>query len=156
MDELESNGSDDRVQKNVKCTVKFCDHSKIQIQRKTRTKNFKWVKWKITIFAHEKNVFNAKNGNHIRSCFLGAKNRDVQKMKTIDLTHLKNSRYRKSKLFKGKPMPTRPPLVRGPEDCRQKRSGESVFPLAETKFSFGEFKLPLAETKFPLGELTFP
>ena len=91
-----------------------------------------------------------------RSFFKGAKNREIQKTEKMDLRHLIFWGCLKSAIFGGKPMPTRPPLVRGPEDCRLKRSGESVFPWAKTKFPLGEFTFPLAETKFPLGELTFP
>ena len=80
------------------------------------------------------------------------------------------SMYRKSKRFKEKPMPPRPPSVRGPADCRLKRSGENVFPLGELTFPLGEIMFPLAEanfppgvtmfllaeTYFPLGEIMFP
>ena len=73
------------------------------------------------------------------------------------------STYRKSKLFEGKPLSTRPPSVRGPKDCRLKSSGENMFPLAEitfpcaeTDFPLGKFGFPLVEIKFPLAEITFP
>ena len=73
------------------------------------------------------------------------------------------STYRKSELFEGKPLSTRPPSVRGPKDCRLKRSGENMFPLVEitfplveTNFPLGEYMFPLAEIKFPLVEFIFP
>ena len=73
------------------------------------------------------------------------------------------STYRKSELFEGKPLSTRPPSVRGPKDCRLKRSSENMFPLVEitfplveTNFPLGEYMFPLAEIKFPLCKFGFP
>ena len=102
-----------------------------------------------------------------RSCFLCAKSREVQKNEKIwknEFDQLHFSTYRKSKLFEGKPLSTRPPSVRGPKDCRLKSSSacslfpvaEITFPLAETDFPLGKFGFPLAEIKFPLAEITFP
>jgi len=62
-------------------------------------------------------------GNFYRAdtvLFLGAKNREIQKSEKMDLRHLIFLRYLKSVTFRGKPMPTRPHSVRGPEDCRLK------------------------------------
>ena len=80
----------------------------------------------------------------------------------MNLTHcIFRRNYRKSKNFEGKPLSTRPPSVRGPKDCRLKRSSKNMFPLAEitfplveTNFPLGEFRFPLAENKFPSSELT--
>ena len=69
-----------------------------------------------------------------RSFFKGAKNREIQKTEKMDLRHLLFWGCLKSAIFGGKPMPTRPPLVRGPEDCRLRACVNSRFLEGNSRF----------------------